>query len=173
MDHILLWAAIALFILILGAIWKWLRKLQTHSRRRRGNNYLYQDYNYDDYTDNHAIDLAWESHRENIQSQKQVEDDLKLDLDLDLDSEQPNNNDCIVDVPWESYQDRFSLHQVIGGYVNLEIETESPKPNNSQENCLPVSSDRSKIENSSGKNGEHIDANSTSINEGSEARDDY
>ena len=94
MDHILLLAAIALVVLTLGAIWKWLKKMQRRSRIRRGNNYLYQEYNYD-YDINHdAIDSAWEVHRKEIVNktgEKETCSDTDLDLSLELDDNEPGN----------------------------------------------------------------------------------
>ncbi|MDJ0680836.1 MAG: hypothetical protein QNJ18_13335 [Xenococcaceae cyanobacterium MO_167.B52] len=118
MDHLLLWAVIALFVLILGATWQWLRKLELRSRRRRGNNYLYQEYNYDHDTDHHAIDLAWESYQDDIQNHQSVEENLALDLD----SEEINTEKETRDDPWKEYQNHLPLHQVIEDYLNLESD---------------------------------------------------
>lgn len=113
MDHILFWAVIALVVLIFWTTWKWLRKLQLRSRRR-GNNYLYQEYNYDHDMDYRAIDLAWESHRENIQNNQLVEENFDTDGETAHDS-------------WKDYQDNLSLHEAIEGYLNLELDTDSSK----------------------------------------------
>ena len=121
MDHLLLWAVIALFVLILRATWQWLRKLELRSRRRRGNNYLYQEYNYDHDTDHHAIDLAWESYQDDIQNHQSVEENLALDLD----SEETNTEKETRDDPWQEYQNHLSLHQVIEDYLNLESDGDS------------------------------------------------
>ena len=102
MDHILVLAAIALFVLILGVIWKWLRKLQRHSRIRRGNNYLYQEYNYEPDIDYRAIDVAWDNNQGNAIESKGNEEELDWEIKLDEEELETNNrnfslattNDC-------------------------------------------------------------------------------
>ena len=139
MDHLLLWAVIALFVLILGATWQWLRKLELRSRRRRGNNYLYQEYNYDHDTDHHAIDLAWESYQDDIQNHQSVEENLALEPD----SEEINTEKETRDDPWKDYQNHLSLHQVIEDYLNLESDGDSSQSEgNTQGNYLPLSAER-------------------------------
>ncbi len=95
MDHILLLAAIALVVSTLGAIWKWLKRMQRRSRIRRGNNYLYQEYNYNHDINHDAIDSAWEVHRKEIVnkiSETEAYEDTDLDLDLELDENELGNN---------------------------------------------------------------------------------
>lgn len=94
MDHILLLAAIALVVLTLGAIWKWLKRMQRRSRIRRGNNYLYQEYNYNHDINHDAIDSAWEVHRKEIVNKigkNEAYGDLDLNLDLELDDNELGN----------------------------------------------------------------------------------
>ena len=102
MDHILLLAAIALFVLILGVIWKRLRKLHRRSRIRRGNNYLYQEYNYEPDIDYGAIDVAWGNNQGNATERKGNEEELDWEISLDDEELETNNknfslattNDC-------------------------------------------------------------------------------
>ena len=91
MDHILLLAAIALFVLILGVIWKWLRKLQRRSRIRRGNNYLYQEYNYEPDIDYRAVDVAWDNNQDNGIKSREINNELDWEINLD-DIEEPETN---------------------------------------------------------------------------------
>ncbi|MDJ0532026.1 MAG: hypothetical protein QNJ70_05930 [Xenococcaceae cyanobacterium MO_207.B15] len=135
MDTILLLATITLVVFLLGVVWKWLRKRQRHSKRKRGNNYLYQEYNYDYHTDYHVIDSAWEStgskviRRETAEahltssngsaiSNNEQNLDLDLDwsfnLDLDLDGEEidtSSKEECLASkCDRDSSQDPVSTH---------------------------------------------------------------
>ncbi len=91
MDHILLLAAIAFFVLILGVIWKWLRKLQHRSRRRKGNNYLYQEYNYEPDIDYRAIDVAWDNNQSNGSERNGSQKELDWEISLDDEELETNN----------------------------------------------------------------------------------
>ena len=169
MDHILLWAVIALVVLIFGTTWKWLRNWQLRSRRKKGNNYLYQEYNYDHDIDYRAIDLAWESHRENIQNHQSVEENLELELD----SEQLNTDEAVTDNPWKDYRDHLSLNQAIEGYLNLELDIDlAEEKGNIQENYVPLSADYKSNEDVSSGNYDRDKRQAKNIHDNSEVTDD-
>ena len=169
MDHILLWAVIALVVLIFGTIWKWLRNGQIRSRRKKGNNYLYQEYNYDHDIDYRAIDLAWESHPDNIQNHRSVEENLELELD----SEQPDKDEVVGDDPWKEYRDHLSLNQAIEGYLNLELDVDlAENKGKIQEDYVPLSADYKSNEDVSAGNYDRDKRQTQNIHENSEVNDD-
>ncbi len=114
MNHIILWAVIALVILILGGIWQRFRQLKRRSRRKRGNNYLYQEHNYNYEADYDTVDHAWDR----IQEDQQIEEDLNLDL------EKTYAEDLIDDSNQDSSLDDATLNQAIEGYLSLELDLE-------------------------------------------------
>lgn len=129
MDHILLLAAIALFVLILGVIWKWLRKLQRRSRIRRGNNYLYQEYNYEPDIDYGAIDIAWDNNQGNITERKGNEEELDWEISLD-EEELETNNKIHKSVSLAITNDSDSTEETVSNYSSDSSEdsddSESP-----------------------------------------------
>ncbi|HHP7232451.1 MAG TPA: hypothetical protein ACFCUY_16525 [Xenococcaceae cyanobacterium] len=116
MDNLLLWAAIAIVVLILiVSVKKW-RQLQRRASRRRGNSYLNQSYDYKYNAEaEHAINTAWEGDSKEISVDNHSEADF--DIVLDLDDETPDL-DCQK--------------------ANLTITTDSNEPeavNNGDEVC--------------------------------------
>ncbi len=118
MNTILLLAAITLIVLILRVLWKWVRKLQRRYRRRRGNNYLYQDYDYKYEADYEAIDSAWETSRGNVSVDNNNEANY---LELELDSDEPDTNN--LDLELELDSDEPDINN-----LDLELELDSDEP---------------------------------------------